>query len=438
MRITTVYNIVSDPITSRATIQEVPYCKNFREYSCCKGIFRCLFGKAVSIYNPITNTTKWINKKSLENSIKKHLPQLPPQKIKVEKLNDLISQILNTPPLPSPDNSYDKSSASESFSKQTSPLSLNLDEEKIRTNLLSLIKENADGAGLSFIHYLMWLKDITCETQIKLLHHAITTSINALNDNSNIFQITPLHFGLFNQLQILEVFDNQNESLNPSGYTDAFKDNTNLILALIELGADVTCQDHQGNTPLHLARNTTVAAALVNAGASIECKNNQEEMPVYTLVKESIESYQVSTYFKTIQFLLSSLKKTDPNSKLLKMALEKAIAHEKNPDFLMLANALIENGAELTSCDPESSLLRDILSKPIIKPHHTNLVAFLIKHGADLKKADPNASLFSNILDKSINQPKIYLPLTESLWPLLENKHLFSDKYNKCISKSKF
>lgn len=74
-------------------------------------------------------------------------------------------------------------------------------------------------------------------------------------------------------------------------------------LLLLEHGADIHAQNHDGNTPLHLASGPDEARVLIKYGASIHTENEQGESPLSLLNSSSYYSDDVKAVIREQQAL---------------------------------------------------------------------------------------------------------------------------------------
>ena len=105
---------------------------------------------------------------------------------------------------------------------------------------------------------------------------------------------------------------------------------------LIERGADVTAQTHDGNTPLHLAlrdRQVDVARMLIRYGADETAQNDDGETPLHLALREG----QVDV----VRMVIEACGGTPLNLALLEEQVD--IARTRNADLTTQDNDTLAN-----------------------------------------------------------------------------------------------
>ncbi|MGL4387767.1 MAG: ankyrin repeat domain-containing protein [Brevinema sp.] len=239
-----------------------------------------------------------------------------------------------------------------------------------------LISQNAnihikDKNGMSLLHFI---SDV--ETADLLIKKGI--DINATNN----FGSTPLHWAVS-------------------------QTNYNLVLHLLEYGAEIQAQDLNGNTALHLGSVTTpeMIALLLKGRARIDIENIYKQTPLqYALLNNKNEHviYLSTSAIKGIQTnqyitpkLLTTFDQRDTNQKLLEVSVHPIIKMIFNNKFEQ-AEILIDRETNInTILDKDGNTILHWLvlkkNKPLIKK--------LLQKKADPQLKNKNNQTIFDLID---------------------------------------
>ena len=79
-----------------------------------------------------------------------------------------------------------------------------------------------------------------------------------------------------------------------------------LVVVLLNHGADVHARDNLGRTPLHLVGWGGVVEILLSYGADVNARNNKRETPLYTNIKHSINTSTVEIAVEEVSTLMEN------------------------------------------------------------------------------------------------------------------------------------
>lgn len=147
----------------------------------------------------------------------------------------------------------------------------------------------------------------------------------------------------------------------------SMSDDKNIVVFLLDKGANVHAKDNCGHTSLHLADNEEIAKFLLENGADIEAKNKYDETPL-----------QCSENPEIIKFLLENgadvsktLGERTKNTKIIKLLLENGADIEDKT--YSCGENMIPLIMECTNCSPNISKICTLIERgsPVPEPEYS-------------------------------------------------------------------
>jgi ankyrin repeat protein len=154
--------------------------------------------------------------------------------------------------------------------------------------------------------------------------------------------------------------------------------NTEIILVLLEHGANVTARDNTHSTPLHLAvsiGSPETVRLLIKHGADVNALNGDRKMPLHLV----LAGVSVKIAYLLLQHMADMKEQNDED--------DDSVYHRGRPDTnAEIIPVLLEHGADVTARDDTHSMPLHLAASR----GSPDIVQLLIKHDADVNALDGN------------------------------------------------
>ncbi len=178
----------------------------------------------------------------------------------------------------------------------------------------------------------------------------------------------------------------KNYKMTPLYWAGAFNKDPQVIIALLNAGADVSARDTVGRTPLHFAaennKNAKIITILIQAGADVNARDRDGGTPLHEAAEGNIS--------KVIITLLNAGADVNARSEKHGWTPLHWAAYNKNPKVI---TALLNAGADVGARDTYGSTPLHVATEVTNNNQISDMIMVLLQAGADGKAKDSSGRI---------------------------------------------